>query len=298
MTPELRHIRYLAAVAEHGSFTRAAEELHVSQPTLSHQVKQLERAVGAVLLDRAGRTVRLTDAGAAYLAHARRALDEIAAAQRSVHDVTDLSRGVLRFAAPPTFTPYLVGPLIARFRERYPGITVEFGESAQDTIESGLLDDRVDLGIGFAPPRLPGITAEALYDETLAAVLGAAAYPSPPAALSPQDLATHDLALLNPSFATRHHVDTYLDEHGVTPRIALQLDSIQVLLEAVSESDLLTILPEAVTDTHPQLLRVPLQPSMSRRTVTLLHATDSHRSAAATAFTELVRAEHRRRDTR
>ncbi|MFD6400236.1 transcriptional regulator CynR [Nocardia sp. NPDC060249] len=289
MTPELRHLRYLAAVAEHGNFTRAAEELHVTQPTLSHQIKQLERAVGAVLLDRTGRSVRLTDAGAAYLAHARRAVDEVAAAQRAVHDVTDLSRGLLRFATTPTFTPYLVGPLVARFRARYPGITVEFGELSQDAMESELLDDRLDLGIAFAPPRLPGITAEALYEETLAAVLGIAAHPELPAAMTPGELASHDLALLNSAFATRHHIDSYLHEHGVSPRIAVEVNSIQALLAVVSASDLMTILPEAVTDAHPQLARIPLRPTTSRRTVTLLQATEGHRSAAATAFAESVR---------
>lgn len=62
MGPELRHLRYLIAVTEHGNFTRAAEELHISQPTLSQQIKQMERVVGAQLLDRSGRTVRPTDA--------------------------------------------------------------------------------------------------------------------------------------------------------------------------------------------------------------------------------------------
>lgn len=74
MGPELRHLRYLIAVAEHGNFTRAAEELHISQPTLSQQIKQLERVVGVQLLDRGGRGVRPTDAGEAYVHYARRAL--------------------------------------------------------------------------------------------------------------------------------------------------------------------------------------------------------------------------------
>lgn len=74
MGPELRHLRYLIAVAEHGNFTRAAEELRISQPTLSQQIKQMERVVGAQLLDRSGRTVRPTDAGEAYVYYAKRVL--------------------------------------------------------------------------------------------------------------------------------------------------------------------------------------------------------------------------------
>lgn len=110
---ELRHLRYLLAVAEHQNFTRAAEALHISQPTLSQQIKQLESTLGAHLLDRSGRTVRPTDAGEAFLVYARRALQDLTAGQRAVHDVHDLSRGSLRLAITPTFTAYLVGPLVA-----------------------------------------------------------------------------------------------------------------------------------------------------------------------------------------
>ncbi|MGY5138680.1 LysR family transcriptional regulator, partial [Streptomyces nigrescens] len=141
---ELRHLRYLLAVADHGNFTRAAEALHISQPTLSQQIKQLERTVGAQLLDRTGRTVRLTDAGETYVHHARRALRELAAAKRAVLDVADLSRGHLRLALTPTFTAYLIGPLVAELHSRHPHITLNVREMPQDHIESGLLADEID----------------------------------------------------------------------------------------------------------------------------------------------------------
>lgn len=102
---ELRHLRYLIAVAERGNFTRAAEDLHISQPTLSQQIRQLERAVGVQLLDRTGRTVQLTDAGAVYTEQARRALRDLDAAERAVHDVQDLSRGHLRLGVTPPSPP-------------------------------------------------------------------------------------------------------------------------------------------------------------------------------------------------
>jgi len=82
----LRHIRYLQAVAEHQNFTRAAEALHVSQPTLSQQIRQLEDLLQVQLLDRSGRTVRVTDAGEAYLRHARRALQDLDAGRRRTQD--------------------------------------------------------------------------------------------------------------------------------------------------------------------------------------------------------------------
>lgn len=86
-----RALQYLIAIAEYGSYTRAAEVLHVSQPTLSQQIKQLEEALQSVLLDRTGRTVALTDAGEIYLNHARRAWGELDAGTRAIHDVQNLS---------------------------------------------------------------------------------------------------------------------------------------------------------------------------------------------------------------
>ncbi len=99
---DLRHIRYLKAVVDHGSFTRAAQALHVSQPALSQQVKELELRLGAQLLDRSGRQIRPTDLGTAYLRHVDRALEELEEATRAVRDVEDLSTGSLRLGVTPS----------------------------------------------------------------------------------------------------------------------------------------------------------------------------------------------------
>ncbi len=114
----LRHVRYFQAVADHGSFTRAAQALHVSQPALSQQIKELEARLGAQLLDRSGRRVRPTDLGAAYLDHVRRALHELDEGARAVRDVEDLSTGSLRLGITLSVTAYLLGPLMQALRAR------------------------------------------------------------------------------------------------------------------------------------------------------------------------------------
>ncbi|MCC3771231.1 transcriptional regulator CynR [Streptomyces sp. UNOC14_S4] len=292
MALELRHLRYLLAVAEHGNFTRAAEDLHISQPTLSQQVKQLERTLGVQLLDRSGRAVRLTDAGAAYAGHARRALRDLAAGERAVHDVRDLSRGHLRLAITPTFTAYLVGPLTAELRARHPGITLTVEEMTQDRIETALLADDLDLGIAFTGPHLPGITAAALFEETLGLVTGVAhaghVGPAGGAPLSARDLGDLQLALLTADFATRGHIDDYFALHGVSPRIAVEANSVQALTEIVQRAPLATVLPDAITHEHAGLVPVPLDPALPRRAVTLLSRADAYRSAAARAFARLA----------
>jgi LysR family cyn operon transcriptional activator len=286
---ELRHLRYLLAVAEHGNFTRAAEELHISQPTLSQQIKQLERTLGVQLLDRTGRTVRLTDAGAVYTDHARRALRDLAAAERAVHDVQDLSRGHLRLGVTPTFTAYLIGPLTAELHTRHPGITLTVREMPQELIETGLLSDDLDLGIAFADPHQPGITATALFTETLSLVTNPQhADASQDQPLPVQALAERQLALLTGDFATRSHIDAYFARHGVSPRIRVEANSIQTLTEIVRRTPLATVLPDAITHDHPHLTPVPVDPALPTRTVTLLQRANAYQSAATRAFTRLT----------
>ncbi|WP_327071198.1 transcriptional regulator CynR [Kitasatospora sp. NBC_01302] len=297
MALELRHLRYLIAVAEHANFTRAAEDLRISQPTLSQQIKQLERTVGAQLLDRTGRTVRLTDAGETYVHYAHRALRDLDAAERAVLDVADLSRGHLRLALTPTFTAYLIGPLTAAFHARHPGLTLDVREMTQDRIEAGLLADDLDLGIAFDGPHLPGITATALFTETLslvtsadrpAAVQGTQGTQGTQGPLPVRELASRQLALLSGDFATRGHIDAYFAGHRVQPRITVEANSIQALTEIVQRTDLATVLPDAITHDHPHLSPLPLEPALPARTVALLRRENAYRSTAARAFTRLT----------
>jgi LysR family cyn operon transcriptional activator len=296
MVVELRHLRYLLAVVEHGNFTRAAEELHVSQPTLSQQIKQLERGLGVQLLDRTGRTVLPTDAGQAYLQHARSALRDLASGERAVHDVQDLSRGHLRLAVTPTFTAYLVGPLAAELHAQYPGVALTVTEMAQEEIEPKLLADEIDLGIGFAGRHLPGIAAKTQFTETLSLVFGAhQSMPRRDRPLSSSELAQQELVLLSREFATRQQIEEYFARHRVSPRIVVEANSIQAVLEIVHWLPVATLLPDAITDAHPDLTPVPIEPSPPTRTVTLLRRDGAYESAVARAFTHILYASVRAR---
>ncbi len=286
---ELRHLRYLLAVADHGNFTRAAEALHVSQPTLSQQIKQLEREVGVPLLDRSGRTVRLTDAGEAYAQHGRLALQDLDAAERAVHDVHDLSRGHLRIAMTPTITAYLIGPLVRQFHAEHPGVTLTVIETTQDLIEADLLADRIDLGIAFAGPHAAGVAASALFTETLSLVVGAA-HPLHPRAttFAIADLPAQPLALLSRDFATRNYIDEFFAAQNVTPHIAIEANSISALIEFVRLGTLATVLPDAITQAHADLYPIRPVPPLPSREVVLLHRSAGYQSAAARAFSAIA----------
>lgn len=285
----LRHIRYLLAVAEHCNFTRAAEALHVSQPTLSQQIRQLEDSLGAPLFDRSGRTVRLTDAGEAYVRYARLALQDLEAAKRAMHDVQDLHRGSLRLAVTPSFTAYLVGPLLTLFNQRYPGIALSLEEMSQDQMEAALAEDRLEVGIAFSGPHLADIEAQVLFEETLCLV-ASAEHPhwAGQHGVSAGTLAQQPLVLLSGDFATRRHIDRYCRELGVTPRIAIEANSLSAIVDIVRRGPLATILPAAVAREQPGLHALFLQPALPPRSVALLGRKGAYRSAACVAFRQLA----------
>lgn len=285
----LRHLRYLLAVADHGGFTRAAEALHVSQPTLSQQIRQLEESLGVDLFDRTSRSVKPTDAGQAYIECARRVLVELEAGKRALHDVKDLSRGSLRLAMTPTFMAYLVGPLVRDYVARYPGIHLEIFELSMDDIEAGLADDSLDIAIAFTPVRNPDIECIPAFVETLGVMVGREhpLYDSA-SVLTPEDIAQLDFALLAPDFFTRLSIDEYFRQNGITPKVQIEVNSVSTLLEVIRHAPIATMLPEAIATEDRALRRLRVESEAPQRGAALLRRKNNYHSAAAVAFMNLA----------
>jgi LysR family cyn operon transcriptional activator len=278
----LRHVRYLKAVVEHGSFTRAAQALHVSQPALSQQIKELEERVGAQLLDRSGRRVRATDLGTIYLQHAGRALEELDQAIRAVRDVEDLSTGTLRLGVTPSVASYFIGPVLQRFRKRYPGIALTVRVSSQEVIEPALRDDALDLGIGFGDLPTEDIEATPLHEERPMLIVGKRHRDADKTVVTAKELAQMPLAILDTSFSTRRLADQYFSARNLRPTIAVEANSIEALMEIVRHNDLATILPANVV--HPGLVAIKLQPALGTRRAALLRRRNAYCLAATRAF--------------
>lgn len=283
-----RHIRYFQAVAEHLSFTRAAAALHVSQPALSQLVKQLEEELGTQLFDRTGRTTRLTDTGTAYLQYVRRASQELRDATRAIHDVNDLSRGSLRFAVTPTFTTYLVGPLVEAFHSRYPNITLTVREISQESIEELLLAGELDVGIAFGEVNCPDIDTLPLLDETLALVVNTGHPLAKKESVDVQTLNTASLVLLSKAFATREQIDSYCRKHGIHPKVMMEANALGAVTEIVRRTSLATLLPAKTAVAQDNLVAIALEPERLTRTAVLMWRRDAYQSVAARAFTALA----------
>ena len=292
MHPKLifpRSIRYLLAVAEHQSFTRAAEALNVSQPTLSQQIKQLEEVLGGLLLDRSGRTVQLTDAGQVYLMHARRALEELDAGKRAVSEVEDLSRGFLRVGMTP-ITEYLTTSLLFDFCVRYPGIKLSAMEMPQDQIEAGVAENSIDVGIAFTHTPATDVWSgkiemHTMFKEPLSLAVGSnhplCGMQMPVAA---DILKKEPLVLLSPSFALRRHFDLYCLENGIAPNIVVETNSLGMIVQSVGLGRLVTVLPTTMACTHAGLYAVPMLPELPDHTIALICSRGTYKSPACRAF--------------
>ena len=280
----LRHIHYFLAVAEHRGFTRAATALHVSQPALSQQIRQLEESLGAQLFDRSGRHIQLTDAGEAWLGYAKNALRSLEEGKRAIHDVEDLSRGSLRVAVTPTFTSWLIGPLMARFYARYPNITLALQEMSQEKMEELLLNDELDIGIAFDDVHSADIDVLPLLKESLALMVSERHPLAQQECVALSHLNNERLILLSEEFATREQIDRYCRQRDLHPQIVIEANSINAILELVRRTTLATLLPSPIAAQNEGLKAVSLTPQLLERTAALMLRKGAWRTAAVKAF--------------
>src|SRR3954451_14990220 len=166
---ELRQLEYFVTVAEEANFTRAAARLHVAQPGVSAQIRRLERELGEELLDRSGRTVRLTEVGAAVLPYARAALSAVDGARRAVDELSGLVRGDVAVGMIPACGWVDVPDLLARFHAEHPGVRISLVESTSAELVDGLQNGRLDLAfLALGAETPPGVAMCAVGTEPAA----------------------------------------------------------------------------------------------------------------------------------
>ncbi|MFI7039141.1 LysR family transcriptional regulator [Microbispora rosea] len=235
MTPELRHLRYFVAVAEHLSFTVAARELHIAQQSLSQQIAALEHALGARLFDRDTRGTRLTEVGRVFLPEARAVLTHADAALETARRAVRGEVGRLRVAFLVSTANYMMPPVVRAFRERYPDVELLAEAVAIADLVAGLREDRYDAAF-TRPPLVDDLVTATLVAEPVCAVLPA----GHPLAGRPE-LRLADLAgepwVLTPrgSWEPWHRkYDEDFRAAGFEPRVVQRADGVPSLLGLVA----------------------------------------------------------------
>ncbi len=229
----LRQLRVFESAARHLSLTRAAEEMHLTPPAVSIQIRQLEGHAHAELFERAGRGLKLTQAGEEVLAHARGILGHIVAAEEAIAGLTALEQGLLDVAvinAGDYFFPWL----LAAFRERHPRIHVRISVGNREELLERLAAHGVDLAVMSHPPSEKRFAAEsfALHPHVIIAaphhpLVGRRALPLARVAAEP-------LITREPGSATRLAMEQAFNEAGVVPRIEMEIASNETIKQAVA----------------------------------------------------------------
>lgn len=245
---ELRHLRYFVAVAEELHFRRAAERLHMSQPPLSQQIRQLEEEVGAQLLVRNQRKVELTAAGVVFLERAREILDSVEDAARQARRVQrgEVGRLAVGFVGSAMYS--FVPELLRGFRESAPDIALRLHELGTTEQLRQLEDGRLDVGFVRAPGRRPGLTLETVLEEQIVVALPDVHPLAQRPVLALGDLAGESLVLLTRagSPGLRAALADALAELGGEERIAQEVAEMQTVIGLVAAGVGLSLVPESV----------------------------------------------------
>ena len=245
-----RQLETFATVARLGSFSRAAEALHLTQPAVSIQVRQITESIGLPLFEQSGREIRLTAAGQELLRTARELDDSWNRFESAVDALKGLKKGRLRVALVTT-AKYFLPRMLGAFCQRYPDIEIELEVANRARIIERLRANEDDLYIMSFPPEELDVVATPFLDNPLV-VVAPAAYPLPAGPLSLADLAPHPFLLRETGSGTRKAVDRHLAANGLTLKVKLALGSNEAIRDLVASGMGLAILSRHVLGEHPE----------------------------------------------
>ncbi len=264
---EFHQLRYVCAIAETGSFSRAAERCHVAQPSLSQQVLKLEEDLGAKLFDRLGRSVRLTEAGRAFLPHARSILHQMDAARAGVVDKRNDVRGAVAAGVIPTIAPYLMPRYTADFAKKYPDARLRIIEETTPVLVEGLRNLSIDIAILALPLRHKEFELFPIRTEPLFAVLPKNHPRSSAKFLSLKDLRGEQFVMLRDGHCFRDLSIAACARARITPRIAFESGQFSSLLGMVAAGVGITLVPQMAVDRSADCSYIRISDARATRTI-------------------------------
>ncbi|MEU1310645.1 LysR substrate-binding domain-containing protein [Streptomyces cinnamoneus] len=274
---QFQQLRYFATVADVRHFTRAAEALHVAQPSLSQQIRALERELGAELFHRARGNITLTDAGEALLPLARRILADTETARREVQEVAQLRRGRVRLGAPPSLCASLVPDVLRTYHARFPGIELHVEEGGSQDLVRRLADGGLDLALvitplGAAAPALA--TAELLREDLV--VVSAPSGPPPVRRrrMRVEELRDRPLVMFRRGYDLREITVAACRAAGFEPSFTVEGGEMDAVLGFVRAGLGLAVVPGMVA-ARSGLRVTPFEGDRMRRTVAIAHRKDA-----------------------
>ncbi|NUL38513.1 LysR family transcriptional regulator [Kosakonia sacchari] len=243
---DIRTLRYFVEVVRQQSFTRAAERLFVTQPTISKMLKNLEDELNCTLLIRDGRKLLLTDTGRVVYERGIAILAEFRQLETELGDINHLNKGVLRLGIPPMVGMLMAGP-INLFSQRYPGVELKIAEFGGLTVQQAVSNGELDVAMTALPvEEESGLATLPLFSHAMCVLVPRSGSWLAREIITPEELAEHLLLIYNEDFALSRQLMLLFQQHGVKPRIAVRSGQWDFLAAMVQAGVGIAILPEPV----------------------------------------------------
>jgi len=283
---EIHQLRYFIAVAEEGSFSRAAAREHVAQPSLSQQIQKLEADLDQRLFDRLPRSIVTTDAGRCLLPRARQILLEIANARRCVDDLKEGVAGSLAVGALPTIAPYALPKLIGKFQDRYPNVTLEIFEDTTENLALRLEDGTLDLVLASTCDDASALERHSLGQESLLVLVAAEHRLAKKKTIKWSDLKREKFLLLHEMHCLSAQVRQLLSTHKLQPETAVRGAQLATIARMVASGFGVTLVPQMMISvvTPKGCAAVRFASPVPKRELNLLRNPHRLESKAAAAF--------------
>lgn len=301
---DIQSLRVLKAIADEGSITAAADLLGYSQPAVSQQLRRLEDRIGVAVVERVGRSVRLTEAGRILARYAPAVTTALDAAAEEIAEVRGLRAGRVRLVGFPSASPALIPRMLSDLADRHPGLTLTYVEAEPPEAVDAVRDDRADIALTFSypgdrndphGPSSHGLAVRAVGSDDLLAILAR----DHPAAVGEKielaDLAGDDWIAGCPR--CRGHLLEVCDRAGFVPRIAFETDNVAAVEGLVAQGIGVALLPRMAVESfpqHPGIVAMPV-PTADRRTIHVVTAHGAERApsvrAVLAAITRVIEAD-------
>jgi LysR family hydrogen peroxide-inducible transcriptional activator len=288
---ELHQLRYFCAVAETGSFSRAAEQSHVSQPSLSQQIMKLEGELGARLFDRLGRSVRLTDVGKTFLPRARSVLRELEVAKGDVVERKDSISGLVTVGVIPTVAPYFLPSRLTSFSRKFPQALLSVMEEITPVLLDRLRAGAIDVAVLALPIRGHEFETAPLLTERLFAALPKNHKLAKRRSLALKDLHSEPFLLLRDGHCFRDTAVAACDRAHLHPQIVFESGQFSSLLSMVGAGMGISIVPEMVIEKNSPCRYVPIADEQATRTIGTVVLRGRSLTRANQAFLSHLRAQ-------
>jgi LysR family transcriptional regulator, hydrogen peroxide-inducible genes activator len=286
---EMHQLRYFVALAKTGSFRRAAENCHVSQPSLSQQIMKLEDELGEKLFERLRRSAVLTAAGELFRARAERILQEVEDARREVGDVRGVVRGKVQLGVLPTIAPYLLPKIIQRFSAQYPAVELVVHEDMTARLVQVIEANELDLAIASLPIIGRGLEVKELFTEELFVALPQTHRLARKKAIAVHELRNEKFVVMKEGHCLGAQAVQFCREKGFDPQVTCRTAQVETIQALVQAGLGVSLVPEmARANGCPGQVYRSLAGTKPTRTIALITRKNRQLSAAAREFKKLV----------